>query len=522
MIPEYQIRNAVIVDGSGSPGKKGCLDLNNGITEAVGCREHPAQHIIDAEGMIAAPGFIDVHTHADAYVGDFECMKSFLSQGVTTCVTGNCGFSVFPLEGRAGKEHLRYGVPVLGEARHSAGYKSFQEFARQNRSAFVNVAALTGHGALRTNVESRFSNLWESEQMARKLEEQLEEGAAGLSLGLIYYPGSVTKREEFVKLARIVQKHGKVLAVHLRDEGLRICDSMDEMLSLAQETGVHIHFSHHKLMGVKSWGWSEKTLELFRQAKKGGLELSLDAYPYTSGASTAAVLLPPWVCADGMEKTMERLKSRRVLEKIQKELRQDIEGWENLSRSCGWANLVAVKAGPDGREISGKSIKELAGADGCSEVEKLAELIVREQGKLCVAIHGMSQEDVDRIIQFPDTLIGSDGLFGPGAAHPRRYGAFARFLRRYAAEKKVLTLEEAVHKITGLAAETFGIRDRGFLRPGYAADVVIFDQKKISDRSDYQRPEALAEGVKYVFLNGQIVLDNGTFFCKRAGRTLHI
>ena len=523
MFSEYQIRNALIIDGSGSPAKAGCLDFTNGLITAVGCMEHPAKKIIDAKGMIIAPGFIDVHTHADVYVDDFESAKSFIYQGVTTCVTGNCGFSAFPIRNNAGLEYLKYSAPIIGMGRYSGGYRSFNEYVKNNKSVFINALMLTGHGALKSNEESSVDNEKERiYKLCRILEEQLLEGSAGLSLGLIYYPGTLTKSEEFTELAKVVSKYGKVISVHLRDEGLQICKSIKEMLDIARTTGVHIHFSHHKLMGKMSWGLSGKTLAMLDDAEKEGLNVSIDAYPYTSGASTALVLLPPWVVADGIEKALERLSDKRILKKIQRDLKENPDGWENLSLTCGWDRIIIAMSGSHDENIAGRSIADIAIEKSCSEVEALADLLIRERGKLCIAINGMCQEDVDAIVTFHKTLIGSDGLFGEGAVHPRKYGAFSKFIKNYVFEKRMLTLEEAVFKITGNAAETFGIKDRGLLKPGYAADIVVFDPKKIKDKSNYEKPDAVAEGMEYVFLNGQIVLAEGVFFHNRFGSILQI
>ncbi len=527
MRPELQIRNVRLVDGSGAPARPGCLDISGGRIAAVGGPERPACRVLDGGGAVACPGFIDAHNHADLAAGSPEEMACMLYQGVTTCVVGNCGFSAFPAWGEAGRSYLRYAAGVMGKPRGFSGAADLYEYGQRlnGASMLVNLASHVGHGMLRAaalGAGDAPADRQGLERMCRLLDALLEQGAAGLSLGLIYSPGARAGWDELAALARTAARRGKPVAVHLRDEGRGLEDSVEEMLSLARETGVHIHFSHHKVMGAAFHGSSARSLALLDRARTSGLEVSLDAYPYDAGCSTALVLLPPWVLAQGMEEALARLERREVRSRIQADLERGIEGWENLVGSCGWKRLEIAALGSGDPALQGKSLAQLGQIWGISPLEALARLLVQEGGNVSITIRGMCQEDVDRILTWPDTLLGSDGLFAKGSAHPRRYGAFPRFLHSYVMQRGLISLEEAVAKMTGRTASCFGLRGRGLLRPGYWADVVLFHPEALVDRADYAEPERLAAGIEHVFVAGVHTLDSGRPTGQYAGRLLTI
>lgn len=526
MQPDIQFRDGIIYDGLGSPGFLGCLDVTDGRISAVGGPERQAKKIIDCSGLAVSPGFLDVHTHADLFAADIQRMKSFLCQGVTTCIVGNCGFSAFPLEGEAGREHLKYAAGVMGSLTESAGGASFSGFSRaMDGRLAVNIASHAGHGALRAFVVGNQETPPSGEQiqkMCEVLDQMLSEGAAGLSLGLIYSPGSTSERTELVELAKAVYRHRKVLAVHLRDEGARLSESIEEILSIAEETNVHVHISHHKVMGPGNWGKSIESLELLQQGMKRGLSVSLDAYPYDAACSTAMVLFPPWVMSKGTGQALRRLRDREMLSQIQKDIKEGIPGWENLSASCGWHRLEICATASHDQTVEGKSLSELGEAWKVSPLEALAGILVKENGAASVVIRGMSQEDVGNIIAFPDTLIGSDSLFADGCLHPRKSGSFAKVFRYYVRGQKILTTEEAICRMTGKAAATFGLLDRGVLKEGYRADLAVFSPEKFCDMADFSHPDQDAEGMEHVYVNGKAVLEHGKLTGAAPGRVLCI
>ena len=493
-LPDIQIRGGTLIDGTGAAPFSGCVDITDGKISAVGGPELPAREIIDASGLTVTPGFIDAHTHADLAALRPEETDCFLYQGVTSCVCGNCGFSAFPLRGEGREAHLRYAQGVMGPYRAEDGWDSFAGY--QTAAAGIlplNVAFLVGHGALRASVMGAGDRRPDPAETAAEctlLDQQLAEGVLGLSLGLIYSPGSTAAREEFLALAETVRRHDAILAVHLRDEGAALPDSMEEIFSIARQTGVRVELSHHKVMGLRNWGLSRTSLALAEQARREGLRVGLDAYPYDAACSTGLVLLPPWALSGGVERTMELLADEAALACMDRDLKTGVPGWENLSASCTWDNLIIASLASGDGQVLDRSIAELGHAWGCTPLRALARVLLRERGAVSVTIRGMSRADVDRILAHELTVLGSDGLFSAGAAHPRRYGAFAHFYRTYVHDGQMAP-ELAIARMTGRTAERFGLHGRG-----------------------------LAVGMETVFVNGQAVLRGGVKTGARPGQIL--
>lgn len=502
----------------------GCLGIKGEKIVSLGSQRQDAAWIVDARGKIVCPGFIDVHSHGDFAAASWEKMKNTICQGVTTIVTGNCGFSVFPVQSCMREEITAYGAGVLGKPGKLTCEESFGEYCNQVSKAgsYVNLASLVGQGTLYKNCYGLGKKGHDISAALHELRHQMEEGAAGLSLGLIYSPGVDTPGEELMELAKAVAQAGKILTVHLRDEGRNIRKSMDEILEIARVTGVHVHFSHHKIMGREFWGGSRNTLRMIEEAETRGIEVSLDAYPYDAGCSTALVLLPPWVVRKGVKAALALLQMPDALEKIRRDVENGMEGWEDLIRSCGWENLVITRApgAPPGTE--GKSLEELGAWHGCSRIEALARLLVICGGDVSILIRGMSGDDVDRIICHPKTLVGSDSLYSEGATHPRRSGTFPKIIREYVKQRKILSLETAVYKMTGMAADVFRIPGRGRLKAGNAADILIFDPETFSDPADYFSPNRICSGAAYLWMNGRCIIRQGVPDDLAAGKVLRI
>lgn len=495
----------------------------DGEISAVGGPELPAREIVDATGLTVAPGFIDAHTHADLAIAKDTETDCFVYQGVTSCICGNCGFSAFPLLGGGREAHLRYAAGVMGPYNSADGWASFSEYADAISGKMrLNMACFAGHGALRASVMGGGDQHPNAAQIAAEcalLDRQLTQGALGLSLGLIYSPGSTAEREEFLSLAKVVRRHDGILAVHLRDEGAALPDSMEEIFSIARETGVRVELSHHKVMGIRNWGLSRTSLALACRARREGLRVGLDAYPYNAGCSTGLVLLPPWALSDGAEHTMELLSDEVSLERMEHDLETGLPGWENLSASCTWDNLIFASLASGDKTVLGRSIADLGRKWGCTSLRALARVLLQEHGAVSVSIRGMDLEDVNRILTSELTVLGSDGLFSAECAHPRRYGAFAHFYREYA-HAGCMRPEEVIAKMTGKTAEAFGLRGRGFIRPGCRADLAIFKANTFRDLADFSDPQRLAVGMEYVFVNGQAVLHNGVKIDARPGQVL--
>lgn len=521
--PDIQIRGGTILDGTGAAPFAGCVDITDGKISAVGGPERPAREIIDASGLTVAPGFIDAHTHADLASLRPAEMDCFLYQGVTSCVCGNCGFSAFPLRGEGCGAHLRYAQGVMGPFRPDDGWDSLSGYRAAAAGRLpLNIAFLVGHGALRASIMGagdKRPDPAETEAECELLDRQLTEGALGLSLGLIYSPGATAAREEFLALAGTLRRHDALLAVHLRDEGTALPDSMEEIFSIARETGVRVELSHHKAMGLRSWGLSQTSLALAERARREGIRVGLDAYPYDAACSTGFVLLPPWALSGGTARTLELLADDAALTHMERDLETGLPDWEDLSASCTWENLSLASLASGDERLLGRSIAELGRTWECTPLRALARVLILEHGAVSITIHGMSQADVDRILFHELTVLGSDGLFSAGAAHPRRYGAFAHFYHSYVHSGR-MSPEAAIAKMTGRTAERFGLRGRGLLRPGYQADLAIFQADTFRDLADHSAPQRLAVGMETVFVNGHAVLRGGVKTGARPGQIL--
>ena len=509
---DIQIRNGIIYDGTGGAPYRGCVDILGDRIVSVGQGDREAGIVIDAAGKCVCPGFVDAHSHCDLAAVSLWEMEGCLRQGVTSCVAGNCGFSPFPLTKQTNKSVLHYSEGILGSS--SWGYEdfcSYRQMLKREKTA-VNVISLVGHGSLHIKhlgYARREASRRELLAMCEELEQLLEQGAAGLSFGLIYVPGVYTGEQEVRALAEVLARRDRILAVHLRNEGAGLLQSVEEMLRVAEMTGVRVQLSHHKVMGEAYWGRSVQTLAKVREAKERGIRVSVDVYPYTAACSTAMVLLPPWVLEHGTQEAMEILQQEAAYERIAGDLQDGILGWENLVKSCGYDRLVVVRTGSRDGTVQGKTLRQVAKERGTEPLRSLLELLVREQGEVNVKIMGMCAQDVQRILLDEAAVIGSDGLYAPGATHPRKNGTFGRIIRDFVGEQKLLPMEKAIWKMTGRTAEIFGISHRGVLKTGNFADVLAFHPEKFRDRADYEHPERFAVGMDEVILNGKLAIREG-------------
>ncbi len=459
------LHDALIVDGSGSsPAWRGDLLIEDARIAALGADLHrdldAALPRHDCGGLVLAPGFIDAHTHDDAALITTPAMTPKLSQGVTTVVTGNCGISLVPLCTRDPLPPMN----LLPPAQYR--YESFTAWVDAVHAArpAVNAAPLIGHTALRLRCVADLARpalLAEREAMAALLDEAMQQGALGLSSGVFYAPAAAADAHELLALARVAAKHGGVYAVHLRDEQAGVLDAIQEAADCAHAAGLPLVISHHKCAGRANWGRSLQTLALIERLSERQA-LGLDVYPYLAGSTV---------------------------------LRED------LADGITPIRLTWSEAHP---ELAGQWLKDIAANWAFSEPEAVRRL---QPGGACY--FQMSDEDLDRILTHPLTMIGSDGLPHDKLPHPRLWGAFPRVWSTYGRERGLLTLEQAVHKMTGLTAARFGLKDRGQLRAGAAADLVLFDAQRLRDRADYGEPCVPAEGIAGVWVNGQLAWSQG-------------
>ncbi len=481
------IRNGTLVDGTGRPGFVADLAIEGDRISAIGSVSSTAKQALDATGRVVSPGFIDVHSHDDFALLDRPLCDFKIMQGVTTEVIGNCGFGAAPA-GTAYKAYIRnFGAQLFGPIGNFA-WETTDEFFRalEARSPSLNVAALVPHAAVRYSVlgaDKRAPSEQELARMRDLVREGMEAGAVGMSTGLFYLP--YTKTEEVIALAKVVGEYRGLYATHMRNEAGRLLDSINETLRIGQEAGVAVQISHHKAMGRENWGKVTESLALVEQARTQGFNISSDAYPYTAGSTTLSAL------AKGG--TLESVAPADVL----------------------------IASTPTKHEYEGKSLEELCRITG-KPLRETVDAILAEEGEGVVAvIFGMDEADVRRVLAHPATMIGSDGIPSvEGKPHPRLYGTFARVLGTYAREQQLFSLEDAIHRMTGFPAQKFSFTDRGVIRPGAFADLVIFDPQTIAETGTYQDPRHYPPGVDYVIVNGKITADHGWHTGTRGGRML--
>jgi len=481
------IRNGTIIDGTNGPGFSADLAIQEDRIVAVGTVGGDAGQTIDATGRVVSPGFIDVHSHDDFALLDRPLCDFKIMQGVTTEVIGNCGFGAAPASA-AYKEFLQGFGAVLFGPLGKFSWETTGEFLRliEARPPSVNVVAQIPHAAVRYGVlgsEKRPPSAQELGKMQALVREGMEAGAVGLSTGLYYLPH--TQTEEVIALAKVVAEYGGLYATHMRNEAGQLLDSINETLRIGREAGVAVQISHHKAMGRKNWGKVSESLALVEQARRRGQDVTSDAYPYVAGSTTLAAL------ASGGSLALVSPAD------------------------------VLIASTPNRHEYEGKTLDEI-----CRLPEKPLEQAVRdilaEEGEGVVAvIFGMEEADVRRVLAHPTTMIGSDGIPSvEGKPHPRLYGTFAKVLGTYARDERLFSLEEAIHRMTGLPARKFRLTDRGVIREGAHADLVVFDPSTVADVGTYQDPRRYPSGIDYVVVNGKVTADHGRHTGERGGRML--
>ncbi|HEX6349215.1 MAG TPA: D-aminoacylase [Candidatus Dormibacteraeota bacterium] len=480
---------------------------------------------MEAAGLAVAPGFIDTHTHSDmaAFLGDehLDLKAATVRQGVTTEVCGNCGSTPFPMLPER-RQDLARSKAIFAAA--EGPWESLAEYreAVRSRGLYTNLAPLLGHGSLRAGVmgmENRPPRDDELATMVRLAEASFEQGAFGISSGLIYAPGMYARTEELAAICRAVSRHRRPYTTHMRNESDQLADSVHEALAIGEQGGVPVHISHHKAAGRQNWGRTAQTLEIVRAARAAGRDVTLDVYPYTAGSTMLAAMLPPWALDGGFDAMRERVRDRTVRERIVRDMQSGLPGWENFSQLAGWEGIV-ISSCPSHPDYEGRRVPELADAAGRSPADLVFDLLAEDAQRTLMILHVMDDGDVRNVLGFDAAMVGSDGIPVPGKPHPRWAGTFARVLGHYRREAGLLDLAAWVRKATGLAADRFGLRDRGYLQPGRVADLVVFDPETIADRATYEDPLLPPVGVREVFVNGQVVVSAGELTGARPGLVL--
>lgn len=522
------IRNAQLVDGTGGPVVAGELGIIGERIVAVGARlEGEAGAVFDAGGQVVTPGFIDAHTHDDLVVTRQGIAEPKVQQGITTLVVGNCGFGMAPVVPEHTRDIQNYAAAVLGEDKQPWDWPTLGAWLEmlRARSLGQHTRALLGHTTLRVaamGFAPRPATEQEVLTQEKLVAEAMQAGAAGLSLGLMYVPGMYTPAAELVRLARVVGRYSGVVTSHMRGEGDQMLSSLDEMLALAEQAEVAVHISHLKVIGRRNWGSIERALERIAQARARGLSVTVDMYPYTAGSTTMTQLLPPWILEGGIEQTLSRLRDPAVRRRVSQDFAHGLPGWENQVEMLGWERIVLSSLQQEAnRALQGLNMLEAATHLGLSPAEAFFHLLQAEHGRITIVVFSMDENDVDRVVQAPFAMIGSDGLpLHSGRPHPRLYGTFPRYIQHYVRELKSLTLPEAIQKITAFPATRFGIAERGVIAAGKIADLVIFDPADIRDRATYDQPQVTPDGITAVLVAGQPVVLQRQLQSARPGRLL--
>jgi N-acyl-D-amino-acid deacylase len=524
---DLTLKNGRVVDGTGNPWFFGDVGIKDDVVVEVGRVNQSSRGTVDVRGQVISSGFIDGHCHSDLMVLDDPLSEIKLQQGVTTEVLGNCGMTPAPFTERNLDLLQSYVEPVLGRTEREWSWETVESYVDSLLEAkpSENVATYVGHGTLRIAVmgfENRPASTGELDRMKGLLEEGLQAGTIGLSLGLMYAPGSYTSREELAELCSVLPRYDGLLATHIRGEGNSLIPSIEEVIWLAETCGVSLQISHLKAAGRSNWGSVTAAIELVEDARSRGLDVTCDVYPYTAGSTTLTSLLPPWVLEGGVSRALERLQDPASRKRIKEELGHEHDSWDNLLASTGWGSVyISSLSKGNGANLEGKHIAEISESRGMESADCMMDLLLEQDGKVSIVFFHMADANVDQVVRWERSLIASDSLHDQAEKpHPRLYGTFPHVLARYVREDRVLTLEEAIRKMTSFPARRFRLGKRGLVAPGYAADLVVFDPETISDRATYGDPKRFPEGISYVLVNGETVVESGDHRGVRAGRAI--
>lgn len=496
------IKNGRVIDGTGSPWYRADVAVRGDTIARIASRiDEAAVRTIDAQGRVIAPGFIDIHSHARTTIFNAPTAENYLRQGVTSIIEGPDGSSPIPIK------------PFLDKVAAT--------------HVTLNFGTFIGQGSIRENVIgliNRQATPDEVEKMRSLVRDGMADGAFGLSTGLFYVPGTFTPTAEVIELARVAGSLGGIHISHMREETTNVVDSVRETIEIGEKGGLPTQVTHHKIIGRASWGKTVDTLRLIDEARARGVDVTIDQYPYTASATAiASALLPSWALEGGRDATLKRIQDARSRQEILADtiaLLRDARGGgdpQNVQLShCDWDT-----------SLDGKRLGDVTKGRGLEPtVPNAAETVlwIVERGGCGGIYHAIDEQDLQRVLRHPATMIASDGgipVFGQGSPHPRSYGTFARVLGRYVRDLKVITLEEAVRKMTAFPAQRLGLADRGVLREGLKADIAVFDPATVRDRATYEEPHQYSEGVSLVVVNGQVVFENGAVTTARPGRILY-
>jgi len=516
------IKNGTLIDGTGKPMFFGDIGVKENKIKFIGnLQNEKAATIIDAQGLFVSPGFIDVNNHSDTYWRIFlnPDLESLVYQGITTIVGGNCGSSLAPLANKDIIQSIQKWADIRSVNLNWLSVKEFlDEIDRRDLS--VNFATLIGHGTLRRGLirdEVRSLTSHEIKVAKKMLRDAMKQGAFGLSTGLVYTHAKLASEKEIAELVEVVKEYDGVYTTHIRGEAGELLQAVEEAIRIAKTTGVKLEISHLKAIGEKNWELMEEAINLVETARTNEIDVNFDVYPYTSTGSVLYILLPDWVAEGGKKMMVYRLKDPNVRQQVLQEMRADEFDYSK----------VIISISPLDKTLSRKKIVDIAAAQGKSVEEVIIDILIASEGRVVTTMEVLSEKNVMKGIRNPFSIISSNGSGyneqhreSGELVHPRSFGSFPRLLGVYVREKRVLSWEEAIRKITGLPAEKFGFKKRGVLKVGNIADVVVFDPEEVNDSATVENPYQYSKGIEWVIVNGKVSVEQGKYNGKRAGEVL--
>lgn len=518
------IKNGEILDGSGTSSYIADIGIRDGyIKKIFKYIDEPCDELIDADGYIVCPGFIDINSHSDFSLFSNPKAESKVRQGITTEIIGQGGRTLGPINTKYLSDLKQYTssyVQNINEQNYW-NWKTQTEFMEilSFKKTSINIASLVGYGSIRVAVmgfEKRRPTLYEMEKMKSLLEEELINGIHGLSLGLDNSPDSLATSEELIEMAKIVKKYNGIYSIHMREEGNYLIDSINEVIEISQKSGVKLQISHLKAAHPQNWGKVKEAISIINKAKNSGLNIDYDVYPYISYESVLSDVLPPWIRELSPEKIVESLKNKAIREQVIKDMINKKSKWGNPLIGSSWdrISIVSMK-NRENKKFDGMNIEQISEYLNLQPHNVVIDLLIKEGGVIKIIFSAMIETDLIEVMKQSMAMYCTDGLavspygdYKDIKLHPRYYGTYPRILGRYVRQKKIIAIEDAINKMTLLPAIKMNIKDRGYLATGYKADITIFDKEKIIDRSTFEKPHQYPVGIKNVIINGVVVVKN--------------
>jgi len=538
------IKNVKVVDGLGNPWYRADVGIQGEKIACIGRIETgDAEKRIDGKNMMLAPGFIDMHSHSEMIFLNKrqpELVEGRIRQGITTEIMGNCGISVSPVNDEM-KAVVEASVGWMTPDKVPWEWNSMGEFLGvvEKKGVVINVGTLTGHGAIRALLKGFSAGVSSSEEIGRMqdfLRETFEQGSFGLSSGLIYAPGMFADTNELSELGKVVAEYDRLFVSHIRGSSETDVDAQKEIISIGEKTGCRVHRSHYEAFGREHWHKIEITLKIDEEARQRGIEMAFDMFPYTAAMTMMIAIYPPWALEGGWPEFAKRVEDAEIRKKIENDIENLVPAWptwlpgawpHNLVKATGWENVyIGYMPSDRNKKFEGLNLVELGESVGKSPFDAITDLMVEEDGAISQLIFGVSgdrdnDEPLRAIIKHPLGGYATDAIdIGRGKPHPAAYGTYPRILGHYVRELKLLPLEDAIRRMTSFPANRLGLRDRGIIAEGYFADLVLFDPDRIIDRATFENPRRFPEGIHYVIVNGEVLLDQGELRGIRPGKVL--